>query len=300
VRVSHGAVVAALRAVASGRTPDPAALAVASSLGFVHDGRLTAAGQRLVEDGLLKRNDVVVKDVLRDALMQLPATKVLVEGQWGLEMDRGHVAEVLAYAHPESRSWAPEDLGRFLLALNEVGLITYSKKTGRVLIRGVAPPRQPDPLGSLVSPTTPFRNKLLMVDLVARARKSLWWFDAHLDRKALRFIWDEASLAKLTDIRILTCGRGIVDAATLDDYQRCRDELAKRGCVLEWRTLLDRDELNDKHDRWLCPDGAWWNVPPFSAVMTGKYGSLLKDLNIPPFDEWWARGTEITVVRSGP
>jgi hypothetical protein len=160
-------------------------------------------------------------------------------------------------------------------------------------------PPEPKRSGMLVSPSTPYRNKVALAELVASAKETLSWFDAHLDRKALRFLYEEVTAPGLSTIRMLTCGRSVLDAATLDDYRRCRTELAGRRVSLEWRTLVDRDGIDDKHDRWLCVDGVWWNVPPFGAVMTGKHGSLLVDPNAPPFDEWWENAAELTQIKAG-
>ena len=160
-------------------------------------------------------------------------------------------------------------------------------------------PTRPKVASTAISPSTPFGNKVALADLVGSAEKTLSWFDAHLDRKALRFLYDEATAPALSTIRVLTCGRGVADATSLDDYRRCRTELADRGVSLEWRTLVDRDEIDDKHDRWLGVDGTWWNVPPFGAVMAGKHGSLLLDPNAPPFEEWWDQAVELTAVKAG-
>jgi hypothetical protein len=73
----------------------------------------------------------------------------------------------------------------------------------------------------------------------------------------------------------------------LDEYRRLREELSGRGTSLEWRALLDRDDFTDKHDRWLLADDDLWNVPPFSAVMQDKFGSLLPDPSQVPLAEWW-------------
>jgi hypothetical protein len=150
--------------------------------------------------------------------------------------------------------------------------------------------------GIAISPSTPFKNKAALTDLFTAAQRSLMWFDPHLDRKALRFAYDSLDTSRMLTVRLLGCGRGAIDATTLDDYRRCSMELRTRGIVLEWRTMLDHEGISDKHDRWLAVDEVWWNIPPFSAIMTNKHGSMLLDPNGPPFEDWWALSIELSKV----
>jgi hypothetical protein len=155
----------------------------------------------------------------------------------------------------------------------------------------------PTASGIAISPSTPFKNKAALADLFTSAQRSLMWFDPHLDRKALRFVYDSVDRSRAQSVRLLGTGRGAVDATTLDDYRRCSMELRTSSIVLEWRTVLDQEGISDKHDRWLAVDGVWWNIPPFSAIMTNKHGSLLIDPNGPPFEDWWALSIEVSKVR---
>lgn len=299
-KASYQEMLDALRAVARGDDPKPRAAAAAADLALL-DGDLgfTPEGRRLVEDGLFRGREGVAQDVLRGQLARHAAARALIEGEWGHELTRAHAFEILRYAYPESRSWSEADFGRFLATLNFVGLLTYSKKTGSIRITRAAPIAAPRTEGTLISPSTPYRNKQPFASLVSGARRQLWWFDGHLDRKGLAFLYEEADFADLQEIRLLTCGRSQLTEAAIDDYRRLKEELASRGVQLTWRALLDREDFTDKHDRWLRSGDIWWNVPAFSSVMTNKFGSLLEDTNDLPFDEWWSAGTEVTEVGSG-
>lgn len=87
-----------------------------------------------------------------------------------------------------------------------------------------------------------------------------------------------------------------MNAAARDDYTRLKGELARRGVQLEWRTLLDPNDSTEKHDRWIRSGDTWYNVPPYSAVLSGKFSSLLEEPNPPPFEKWWDLGTQITAI----
>lgn len=300
-KASYQEILAAFRAVGRGQEADGRAVHAAVQLGLLQgDGKtFTEPGRRLMEDGLLRGRDGVVEEVLRAQLLQQPAVRALVEGEWGHELSRERAVEIMRYAHPDSRSWSQTDFGRFFAALNYAGLVVYSKKKGTVRVTSGAPAAEPRAEGTQVSPSTPYRNKRLFASLIAAAQESLWWFDGHLDRGALQFAYEEAKFDQLREVRILICGRAALTRAALDDYQRLREELGSRGVALEWRTLLDRDDFSDKHDRWLRVGDEWWNVPPLSAVMSNKWGSLLEDKNLPPFADWWDAATEVTAVKAG-
>lgn len=69
--------------------------------------------------------------------------------------------------------------------------------------------------------------------------------------------------------------------------------MAARGISLEWRTLLGPEDVANRHDRWLRTDDRLWNVPPLTSILTGKYGSVVRDENKVPLDDWWLRGTDL-------
>lgn len=295
---THQQVLDALAAIAGGRPTVAAGVAGAEQLGFVEDGALTPAGRRLVEQGLLKRQPMVTRELFADAVRELPESRVLLEGEWGLELSHDQAETILRYAYEPSRDWPPQAFTRLWDALNFGGLISYSRKAGTIRVTGGSPSASPPETSTQISPATPYRNKRLLAGIIGGARERLCWFDAHFPRQGLQFIYDEADFDALKSVRVISCGRSEITAATLDDYRRIREEVGPRDVILEWRTLLDREDFTDKHDRWLLADEMLWNLPPYSAVMTGKWGSLLRDPSALPMDEWWRRGIDIADAAS--
>jgi hypothetical protein len=300
-KASYQEILDTLRVVGRGQRPDARVVATAAEIGLLEpdSAALTPAGKHLLEDGLLRDRPGVVEDVLREQSMLHPATRALVEGEWGQEITRPKAIQIMNYAYPPSRSWVEADFGRFFSTLNFVGVITYSKKQGTVRVNTGPPGATPHADGTLISPSTPYRNKRLFGALLGAANTKLWWFDSHLDRKGLQFLYEEANWRNLKEVRILSCGRSNITDPALDDYRRLKEELASRAVTLEWRLLLDREDLTDKHDRWIRADNKWWNVPPLSAVMANKSASLLEDRNLPPFEDWWNAATEISAIKPG-
>ncbi len=82
--------------------------------------------------------------------------------------------------------------------------------------------------------------------------------------------------------------------------QRLGAELGARNISVEWRCLLDKEDFTTKHDRWLLTDERLWNVPPFTAVMQGKFGSLVLDMNAVPLADWWEAGTDVLEAAGRP
>jgi hypothetical protein len=268
---THQQVLDALTTVAAGNTPTAAGLAGAVDLGLVENGALTPSGRRLVEAGLLKRRPLVTRDLFAQAMRQLPESRVLLEGEWGHELSRGQAEQILRYAHQPCREWPSQAFTRLWDALNFGGLISYSRKAGTIRVTGGSPSASPPESSAQIAPATPYRNKRLLAGIVAGTRERLYWFDAHFTRLGLQFIYDEADFDQLKSLRVLSCGRSELTAATLDDYRRLQGELRPRDVIMEWRTLLDREDFTDKHDRWLLADKVLWNVPPYSAVVPIRF-----------------------------
>jgi hypothetical protein len=288
--------VEAVRAVALGKGPSPRGVAAANGLDFLVGLELTPTGRKLVEDGILRGRDEVQRQLFAEALRRVPPVRELIEGAWGQDLGRDQAADILRYVYPPARRWGVADFTRLFETLNYAGLVKFNRKTGILRSLVGTPSARLDPAGGLVSRDTPYRNRRLMADLVRSATGRLWWFDSHFTRQALQFIYDEADFSNLTELRILSCGRSETSGAALDEYRRFHAELGKRGVMVEWRTLLDREDFTDKHDRWVMAGDKLWNVPPFTAVMQDKFGSLLPDPNAVPLSDWWAAGTQVTSV----
>lgn len=293
---SHAQLLAALSAVAQGEAPTPDAAAAAESLGLLGNGELSADGRRLVEEGLLRDQPEVTRQLFAAALVEHPVSRAFLEGSWGEELSRDRAEKVLRYAFPPSRAWKQVDFTRLFDAMNYAGLISYSRKASQIRVRGGQPSVSAPATSSPIAPSTPYRNKRLLAAIVAGAKDRLYWFDAHFTRQGIVFIYQEATLETVRTIHILSCGRSELTPASLDDYRRIRDELGLRDVAIEWRTLVDRDDFSDKHDRWLLADNQLWNVPPFTAVMTGKWGTILRDGSDPPLAEWWDRASHVLDV----
>lgn len=286
-------VVAAVAAVGLAKEPEPRGRVAAMSLGFVDGDGLTEAGRGLMEDGILRSNDESIRASFAAAVRQQPQVREFLEGAWGQDLSRAQAEHILRYIHHAAREWKSADFTRLFETLNFAGLIAFNRKTGVIRNLVATPTTRLDPHGALISPSTPFRNRRVLAALVGGARQRLWWFDAHFPRAGLQFIYDECDFTTLRDVRILSCGRSEIGPATIDEYRRLRQELSARGVAVEWRTLLEREDFTNKHDRWLYADSALWNVPPFSAAMQNKFGSLLPDPTGVPVAEWWAAGVEI-------
>ena len=257
------------------------------------EGTLTELGRDLAERGILRRDESAQRECFEEGLRRVPVVLELMQGEWGTEIGRDQAEEVLKYLEPSTRSWQQQDFTRLFETLNFARLAAFNRKTGRLRIRNVSPAGHLAETGALISPATPYRNRRLAAELIRSARSDLSWFDSHFDRHALAFLYDEARWDRVKQVRILSCGRSELIAATLDEYRRLKAEVGARSVGIEWRTLLDREEFTTKHDRWLLADRKLWNVPPLSAVMQNKYGSLLPDANAVPLDDWWKSGVEV-------
>jgi hypothetical protein len=226
--------------------------------------------------------------------------RALLDGQWGIEVPRQQAEEVLQYGYTPSRSWKQPDFTKLFELLNFAGLVVFNRQRPTIRILTASPTAVPNDEGTLITPATPYRNKRLVMELVRGARTTIFWFDRYMDRETLAFIYENADFSSLKNVRLLSAGRQSMTRATLDDYRRLRVEFAARSIQLEWRTLLTPDEATNKHDRWLRVDHALWNVPPLALILSGKYGSMNRDRNPVPLDDWWQQGSGLLAALDVP
>jgi hypothetical protein len=198
-----------------------------------------------------------------------------------------------------------ESAKRWLQLMNDGGLIVYNRAhpTIRVLYNPteLLPPAEEAERekvrGHLISPDTPFTNKMALGELLRSARGDLRWYEPHLPAKALEVLFREVDGEGVDKIRLLS-GPANVSGDLNDDYKRFRAEMkAKRGVDVEWR-ILTKNEAADHHDRVFFADGIARNIPPLNTILKGSTGEILESgIDPADFETWWALGQDLKDVQ---
>lgn len=294
----------AIRAVALGRALDVKSREALSGLGFATyafsddffgpdaGDELTASGHAFDDAWTVYRNRAEAERLLREAYLQLPPTSALMQGLHGRKAVPVDGALHLLARHRLADAEDPTSFRAYLQALNDNGIVAYSKKlqTVRVVASMPDPDEEPSPSIRVVEPDRPFSNIRHLREILRACTGYIWWADAHFSRKGLEPLVDEADASRISEIRILS-GPAQVGEDAVKDFKRFQTEMKALRITSEWRVIEAYEDLN-WHDRFIITKGGAWNVPPINTLFKGSY-SEINETQAPPFDTWWKKGRPI-------
>jgi hypothetical protein len=251
-------------------------------------------GEAFDEAWLVYGHKEVATGLLRDGLLELPATQALVQALHG----RGnvsvggalHVLAKLKLADPDDAT----AFRRFLQTLNDLGIVAYSSKFQTVRIVAEVPVApiadEAEPAVRIVTPDRPYQNVRHLMETLRACKEFIWWAEPHFTKKMLEPLHDEADATKVTTIRLLT--GPAQSASDTNEVRRFAAEMKSLGIAVEWRTVETRDR--DWHDRYIVTRGKAWNVPPTNTLYKGDYSEIVAT-DAPPFETWWKEATPVPV-----
>ncbi len=279
------------------------ASAVANICGFLEDiefvekRELKSLGSEFFTNRFLKNDNGAANIILTQALKKYEPTQAICQLLWGRPgLRRVNLYELLAFEdYVDTRAVGEEDIGSFLMLLNQCGIIRFSKKTNAVTVS--FNPRTESSAKSLtrfLSPETPFSNLRNLWETIRSCNGFVHWFDKHFPPKGLETLHDESDGSKIREVKILT---GIQNYPVLEklsrDFREFRDELRTRNIMSELRVICDKRLLNNIHDRWIISENVCYNIPPVNSMLKGQYSELKQTANRPPFNEWWSKAQDI-------
>ncbi|MGV8088103.1 MAG: GmrSD restriction endonuclease domain-containing protein [Methanomicrobiales archaeon] len=145
---------------------------------------------------------------------------------------------------------------------------------------------------SLISPLTPYTNKILLQNSIRRCEGSLKWIDKYFSKVGLEILIDVADKDRISEIRILM-DVGKMNEKMRDEFKKFNIELHNKGITSELRVIIDRETLRNIHDRWILADNIAYNIPSTDVIGRGQYSEIHETVNRPPFDQWWEKGKNI-------
>lgn len=159
-------------------------------------------------------------------------------------------------------------------------------------VPGLVPDHLPD---TYLQPDKPFSNDLAVRQLIRRLEGRVFWYEQHMDRKALEILSEELSLDSVTELRLLS-GPANLSPKTKKAYQRFLEELEAQGIECQWRVLTP-DRARKLHARVLCDDDETYELPPLNSVLAGTVDSIrASEIPLEPFEEAWAADDAVDLL----
>jgi hypothetical protein len=235
--------------------------------------------------------------ILSESLKTYLPTQAICQLLWGRpNINKESVYRLLLLEEYIDNEFKEQDLGAYLMLLNQCGIIRYDKKNNLITI--IYNPKTLEDFSrastKFLSPETPFTNVRHFKEVLRNSNGFIHWFDKYFSSKGLDPVIDEADGTKVSEIKILGgLFSGKINERLRDDCVRLTDELKSRQIKFELRVLCDRQIFDKIHDRWVISRDSVYNVPPIDAIFRGQYSEVKETNNRPPFEDWWSQSYDI-------
>lgn len=292
----------ALRLVAAGRSLpsvgrrielEHLGLAKFPPIGSSGEATLTERGDAFDRAWTVFGDRDTAEQLLRESYLGLPATNALMQGIHGRPSVAVEGALHLLARHRLADADDATTFRGFLQALNDLGIVAYSRKHQSVRVVAPLPtpePAEPEqqPAVRIVEPDRPYSNVRHLRETLRACRDFIWWADPHFEKRGFEPLADEADASRVQSIRILSGTRP--SPGDVSDYERFKAELESGGISVEFRVVAPPDR--EWHDRYIVTRDAAWNVPGLGVITKGSYSEFTKTA-LPPFESWWQKGTPV-------
>lgn len=262
------------------------------SLGLVASGgTLTSAGAAYFEAAFIHRDLDVSTRILGLAVADYPPASLVLQALAGVKQPTRDVARTVLRRHGYGENLTDRALGALLVLMRRAGLITYGPLSGAIHVEAPPSTAIATPATLLVSPDTPYTNKMWLRRVLAECTGSIRWLDKHFLPAAFGDLLAVADAQRITRVRVLSLALdGHESRLARRDTADATAELLNRGITLEWH-VIDAPEVRDTHDRWIIGDATAWNVPNVNAILSGQHSELSRSDNRDQlaalFDRYW-------------
>ncbi len=144
----------------------------------------------------------------------------------------------------------------------------------------------------MISPDTPFSNKMAFWDTIKSCDDHLYWVDKYFSVAGLRMISDALDRDKVKTVKILS-SVDKADERLRNLFKDLRDELGTKGVKCEMRIITDSMLKASIHDRWIMSRDKCFNVPSPDTIERGQFSEIKETSNRPPFENWWIKSFDI-------
>jgi hypothetical protein len=196
------------------------------------------------------------------------------------------------FHHALGDNWATMEYEEFLTERRE--LMAKVIRAGFEAI-GAVPMDEPPYAPSLVPakitdtylhPDRPFSNELAIRRVIRQLRGSVFWYEQHMDRKALEILNDELVFGEVDELRLLS-GPANLTSKTKRAFERFATEVERHGVPVDWR-VLPADRARAMHARVIRDDGQIFELPPLNSVLAGTVDSIrTSEMPMQAFEDAW-------------
>lgn len=260
------------------------------SLGFVNeDNTLTDRGIRYLDSKYIFENGEY-QVILRNEVLNLTEIRELCQSFYGQKTARENVER---FFKSKTEVSDETEVGRILGLLNNVDIVSYSKRNGTVQFKETDQVEEENQESYRITRRTPYSNLVRFRKSIRACSGDLLWVDRHFTKKGLEPLAEEVTGDKFESVRIL-CGPAHVDTDLRDDFKRFVKEMSNRDIDAKLRVITEEPRLRDLHDRWiLSSEGASWNVPPINSLYGNQEAEIHKTEEDVDLEDWWGDAEDI-------
>lgn len=147
-------------------------------------------------------------------------------------------------------------------------------------------------MSTLVSPQTPFSNKMAFWNMIRACDDYIYWVDKYFSVEGLEFLAQSLDKKKIKTIQILV-SIDKVNSNLRGLFKDYKNELKNDEIVCELRVITNRELKSSIHDRWIISKHKCFNIPSTDTVAIGQYSEIQITENRPPFEQWWSQSLDI-------
>jgi hypothetical protein len=180
--------------------------------------------------------------------------------------------------------------------MNGAGLIRYAKGKGLAVLAQPTHNEAPPPT-ILISPQTPFANRVWLRRILEECNDFIYWLDKHFLPVGLEALWEACDGNRISHVRILSLSMPENSGPrAVKAYRLLQLDLAIRSITLDWRFINSQLVRND-HDRWIIGSKTARNVPNVNAIFSGQYSELNSSSSYVDlralFDSYWSTADRV-------
>ena len=148
------------------------------------------------------------------------------------------------------------------------------------------------PTQTLLSPSAPFDNELLIEDSMKKCDGYIHWVDRYFRTKGLKWLARYLPKQKVKEVKILT-SIDTADDELRDLFKSFKTQMLESGISCEMRVIVDNKLKGQIHGRWLISKNDCFSFQSVDTVSRGAYDEIRGGASRPPFKDWWDSSLDI-------
>ena len=137
----------------------------------------------------------------------------------------------------------------------------------------------------LIQPENPFSNRLNYIEMINWCEEYIYWMDKYFTTKWLEFLSRWINYGKIKEVRILSSIKS-VDEELRKDFKYFKEELSNKWINVEMRILINKNTLQELHDRYLLSKNKSFIIPSPDVVSRNQLSSIKETNSNIPFEEY--------------